>query len=479
MFFINRCFKKSLLKASKWFNTCFIGYYLLFQVGQAFGEEYVELSERWKLSYGGILRGNFRTATDNFYINNIPNQNINNQASSVAAYSTDYLSARFGLELKNVGSMHTRVDYLWQNPIQYNLYPNKFTQRKVLLRDLYLEIPFKSQGYSIWIGKRTFEYDSIYLFQASNPFDQIELQGFGFETNVFQASLSLNKETVFTTGKDQNGNQLIDNHGKPALYSDDDYILTAYLSGRFLLAEGKIFQPILTLRAYQSYSNGNPPGVIKDKVTLGSSFIAGGIFSRPMSDGLKGTTTIWFESLPVDKVAIPDNNISTGSYYGEGRVPINYPQNTIGFADSSEYFFNRNGGLLSGIVILNNTYPSALPVLQVSDNGNALAPDGTSTSRTTNRISLDLQPVFYFTHNFQFGIDTNFNYVSKKLIANDANSFVITPILKYAFDGELKTNKYFFTSISYGVYDWKVKVLPNGSRTDKLFAAQTGFNFNF
>ena len=479
MFFINHCFKKNILRASLRLKTCLLSSYLLFQAGQVFSDESIELSDRWKLNYGGILRGNFRTATDNFYINNIPNQNLDNQASSAAAYSNDFLSARLGLELKNVGSIHTRIDYLSQIPVEYNLYPKDYTQQMVLLRDLYLKIPFEIQGFTVWLGRRTFEYDDIYLFQKSNPFNQINLQGFGFETDVFQASLSLNKETVYTTGEDQNGNQILDNSGKPALYSDIDYVITAYLSGRFLLSEGKVFQPILTLRAYQSNSSGNPPGVTKDKVALGSSFIAGGIFSRPMSDGLKGTTTIWFESLPADKAATPDNNTSTGSYYGEGRIPPNYPQNTIGFTDSSEYFFNRIGGLLSGIVILNNTYASALPVLTVSNNGNSLVPDGNSTSRTTNRVSLDIQPVFYFTHNLQFGIDTNYNYVSKKLISNDANSFVLTPILKYAFDGELKTNKYIFTSVSYGFYDWKVKVLPDGSRTDKLFTTQTGINFSF
>lgn len=479
MFFINHCFKKSLLKALKRLNIYFIGSYLFFQTSQVLAEESIELSERLRLNYGGILRGNLRTATDSFYINNIPDQNLDNQASSAAAYSSDYLSVRLGLELKNVGSFYTKVDYLWQKPTQYDLYPKNYIQKEFLLRDLYLKIPFESQGFSVWVGKRTFEYDNIYLFQKSNPFDQIDLQGFGFETDVFQASLSLNKETVFTTGKDQNGNQILDSDGKAALFSDDDYILTGYFSGRFLLAEGKIFQPILTLRAYQSFSNKNPPGVIKDKITVNSSFIVGGIFSRPMSNGLKGTTTLWFESLPADKDAKPDNNTSSRPYYGEGRISPNYPQNTIGFADSSEYFFNQFGGLLSGIVILNNTYASALPVLRVSDDGNSLVPDGNSTSRTTNRVSLGLQPVFYFNHNFQLGVDINFNYVSKKLIANDANSFVLTPIFKYAFDGQLKTNKYIFTSISYGIYDWKVKTLPDGTNTDKLFTTQTGINFSF
>lgn len=460
-------------------KTCLIASSFFFQAGAVFGEEHIDLSQSWKLNYGGVLRGNLRTATDQFFINNIPKQNLDNQASSAAAYSTDYFSARFGLELKDIGSVHTRIDYLWQNSIKYNLYVDNDSQQQFLLRDLYIKIPFESQGFSIWFGKRTFEYDDIYLFQQSNPFDQIDLQGIGFETDVFQASLSLNKGTVFTTGEDQNGKQILDHNGKPALYPDDDYIMTAYLSGRFLLSEGKIFQPILTLRAYKSYSNGNPSGVIKNNVKEGSSFIVGGIFSRPMSDGLKGNTTIWFESLPADKEATPDNNTSTGSYYGEGRIPSNYPQNTIGFADSSEYFLNRMIGFLSGIVILNNTYASFLPVLEISSDRNSLVPDGNNTARITNRFSLALQPVFYFTYHLQFGLDTNFNYVSKKLIANDANSFVITPILKYAFDGELKSNKYIFTSISYGIYDWKVKVLPDGSRTDQLLTTQTGFYFNF
>ena len=71
---------------SKQLNTYFIGFYLLFQAGQSFAEESIELSERWKLDYGGVLRGNLRAATDNFSLNNGPNQNVDNQASSAAAY---------------------------------------------------------------------------------------------------------------------------------------------------------------------------------------------------------------------------------------------------------------------------------------------------------------------------------------------------------------------------------------------------------
>ena len=167
------------------------------------------------------------------------------------------------------------------------------------------------------------------------------------------------------------------------------------------------------------------------------------------------------------------------AYYGEGRIPPNYPQNTIGFADSSEYFINKYGGILTGIILLNNTYASDLPLLHISDNGKNLESDGKSTSRTTNRISLGIQPVLYLPNSFQLGLDLNYNYVTKKLLLNDANSYVITPILKYSFDGELKTNKYIFMSVSYGVYDWKIKTFSDGSQTDTLLTTQTGIQFVF
>lgn len=450
---------------------------MLTHTNHAFSDENINISDRYKLNYGLTLRGNLRTATNNFYINNIPNQNLDNQTSSATAYSTDFFSAKLGFEIKDLGSFHSRLDYLWQNTFKYNLYINNYNTNEFLLRDFFLKIPFQQNEFSLWIGKRTIEFENIYLFQMANPFDQVDLQGIGIESNIFQAAISINKSTVFTTGKDSNGNIILDNSNNPILYPEKDYIFTAFLAGKFLLAEGKIFQPILTLRAYESISNGDKEGVIKNKVTRDSAFIVGGIFYRPLSENLKGTTTIWFESLPESR---PQNNLNTLSpYYGEGRIPSKYSKNTIGIADSSEYLINNFFGLLSGIVILNNTYASNLNLLRISDDKNSLVPDQNTSVKTTNRISIDLQPVFYLSSNFHLGIDTNFNYVSKKLIANDANSFIISPILKYVFDEKLKTNKYFFISMSYGVYDWNVKILPNGSHTNKLFTTQTGINLSF
>ena len=318
--------------------------FLVTQFSSANADESFELSERWKLLYGGVLKGNFRTAGENLQIKNIPNQNLDNQASSSAAFNTDDISLRLGLDLKNTFTLYTRVDYNWQKKFRYDLYPKSYTEREFQLRDLYLNIPLDNNNEnSIWLGRRTFEFDNIYLFQVSNPFDQIELQGIGFESKVFQVSFSVNKESVYTTAKDNNGIQINDSNGKASLFQNDDWVGTAFLSGKFLLSEGKIFQPIVSLRAYQSFPRSSPEGVNKDKVTFSSSLIVGGIFSRPLSNGLKGTTTVWFTSLPADKDAKPESTTIKSAYYGEGRIPPNYPQNTIGFADSSEYFINKYG----------------------------------------------------------------------------------------------------------------------------------------
>ena len=442
-------------------------------------DESFEISDRWSLMYGGVLKGSFRTAGENFQNNNIPDQNLDNQASSAAAFNPDELSLRLGLNLKDTAFLHTRVDYSWQKIYHYDLFSNSYKNRQLQLKDLYIQIPFETYGILFWFGRRTFEFDNIYLFQESNPFDQVKLQGLGFETKVFQISASINKENVYTTAKDDNRNIILDTNGKPSLFANDDWIATLFFSGKFLLSEGKIFQPILSLRVFQSFQTPSPPGVNKDKITFSSSFIVGGIFSRPLSDGLKGTTTLWFASLPADKTAQPEMNTQQTSYYGEGRIPPNYPQNVIGIADSSEFYINKYGGILSGIVILNNTYASNLPLLHISDDGKSLQSDGQSTSRVTNKISVDIQPVLYLPNKFQFGLDLNYNYVTKKLLSNDANSYVITPILKFSFDGELKTNKYIFTSISYGVYDWKIKTFSDGSQTDTLITSQTGVQFLF
>ncbi|KAB8028057.1 hypothetical protein [Fluviispira multicolorata] len=481
MYFVIKCFQKGLFSLNK---SIGIGIFIFINVINTYkigAEEKYVISNSWEMGLGLKLKGNLRTAGNTFELSNEPNQNSENQASSSSAFSPNLISGKFSIDFVDWVSLKLRMDYYWDKQVIYNLFPKYYEENTVHVRDLYLLFPNLAKTSSFWLGRRTYEFDNIYLFQIENPFNQIELQGLGFENEVFQASVSLNKETVFTTAKDQSGNQILDSSGKAKLFSEDDYVFTAFFSGKFLLSEGKIFQPILSLRYYQEFADKNvsSDGSKKDTVANSSSFIVGGIFLRPLTDGIKGHTSVWFQSLPADKAAQPNNNTGSSSYIGQGRIPPNYPQNTIGILDSSEFYFTPYGGILTAFILTNNTYASELPVLRVADDKKSLESDGRRMSRSTNRLSVDIQPVYFFTRNWQMGLDISFVYASQKLIATDANSFVVTPILKYSFDEKLSTNKYFFVSCSYGFYDWKIKTLQDETQTDILFTTQSGINITF
>lgn len=126
----------------------------MLQPNQAFADEVLNLTEQIKLSYGGSFRGSLKTGTEDFSVKDAPDQSLPNQATSAAAYSTDYFSARLGLKLSDMVWFKSRVDYLWQTPIQYNLYPNKFSRRHILLRDLYLQIPLETKKFFILDWKK-------------------------------------------------------------------------------------------------------------------------------------------------------------------------------------------------------------------------------------------------------------------------------------------------------------------------------------
>ena len=82
MFFINYRILKRILRVPKKHKNCFLTFYLLMQVFPAFSEENIKLSDSWALQYGGVVNGNFRTAGENFQINQIPSQKVENQTTS-------------------------------------------------------------------------------------------------------------------------------------------------------------------------------------------------------------------------------------------------------------------------------------------------------------------------------------------------------------------------------------------------------------
>lgn len=434
-----------------------------------------DIHATWELG----LQSSLKTAGADFEVKNGPYQNLDNQPTSSSAYSTDFISAKVGVFLKDRISLHVRADYALQIPIQLGLYPIDQTPRILILKDLYLKIPMPHSYPLIWIGRRTFEFEPIALFQTPNPFDQLNLQGGGIEFENFQVSASINQANVSTIATDQSQKFVLNTNGNPTLYQRNEYIGSIFVSGSFMLSEGKSFQPIVVLRYYSGNSSSpSMNGVQEYSVNHASSFIIGGIFSRPPSNGMSGNTTLWFDSLPSDK-SIDLNSISTNRKFdGVGRIPIIYPRNTLGISDSSEFQFNRYGGLLTALVVTNNTYSMALPILHPASDNMSLIPDGNLTSIHSNKVSVGAQPIFFLTESIHTGIDFNYAYVTPKLFANDANTLIMTPLIQYTFDKKLMSKQYAFVSASYGFYDWKIKTYSNGSQTDKLFSMQAGVNFD-
>ena len=466
----NRTF---LFKNNFLINQCFT-FLSLCLLSHAAAQNKIALNDKLDISYGLDFKGNTTSGVNSMFKGGDVDHHLDNQATSGEAYKANFLSARLGLNLKNVGELQTRFDYYWTTSSNYSLFLNSYSKRRLLLRDFYVKIHLLSPDYSIWAGKRTFEFDDISAFQIANPFNQIGLIGVGIDSSVFQIAVAVNKETVLSKGKDLSGNYILDANGTNILYSNDDYLATLFMSGRFILSEGKIFQPIFSLRYYRSYQKDNIANVKKELIYSTSSMIIGGVYLRPLNNGVKGTTTIWFSTYPYNGY---DN--SNAKYLGENRVSLNYPQNIIGFSDSSEFMFTKKFGLITGIIILNNTYSKDLAVLKITDDKSRLSPNGTETSRNTNRVGIVLQPLVFLTENIYFGLDTNLNYVSKKLIETDANSFIVTPLIKYVFDSHLQSKNYFYLSLNYGLYDWNIKELPDDRKTRVLLTTQTGVSFNF
>ena len=152
---------------------------------------------------------------------------------------------------------------------------------------------------------------------------------------------------------------------------------------------------------------------------------------------------------------------------------------TIGIIDSSEFYFLNESALFTAIYLANNTYSSDIPVLKPSSNLSSLVPDGNHTSNSNNQLSIGVEPLFFIGKNLIAGVDLNLNMISEKHFDTDSNSIILSPLLKWAFDEKLNSDRYLFMSLSYGYYDWKVKKLSNGSQTNNLVTLVIGGQLNF
>ena len=464
---------------------CFYGLFLIF-TESLYAQESVHLSDNltiegeFSASQGIYLEGN------PFDVKNNSQQFNSNFSSNELAQNAKYFHLGTDLDYKGLGSFVVSLDYLWNKPLNFSLYERSIVQNRLLIKDLYVDSSIYFKNYSYWGGIRTFEFEPLTLLNVSNPFDQVSLQGGGIEGKSVQFSVSLNKGSVNSiASKTITSNNssiplsyiLKDSNGVPILYPINEYILSAFLSGRLLLKEGRLFEPIF---AFRYYFGGNSkedlgPNAKIYKVKPVSALIVGGVFSRPISYGISGTTTVWFSSLPSNEFW-DVNSISSDetNFQGFGRENSYTPRNTIGIMDSSEFYLIKNSGLLSAFYLTNNIYSDDFPVLSIAPDKSRLESTSSDKSDSNYKYSVALEPLFFLDKNFIIGASFQLNYVNKKLFQDDANAVLFSPVIKWVFDEKLNSKQYVFLSTTIGRYDWKIIQNTNGPNTDFIFSIQTG-----
>ena len=203
--------------------------------------------------------------------------------------------------------------------------------------------------------------------------------------------------------------------------------------------------------------------------------MVGSVFSRPISYGISGTTTVWFSSLPSNEFW-DVNSISSDetNFQGFSRENSFTPRNTIGIMDSSVFYLIKNSGLLSAFYLTNNIYSDDFPVLSIAPDKSKLESTSSDKSDSNYKYSVALEPLFFLDKNFIIGASFQLNYVTKKLFQNDANAVLFSPVIKWVYDQKLNSKQYLFLSTTIGRYDWKIIQNTNGPNTDIIFSIQTG-----
>jgi hypothetical protein len=467
---------------------CLIFFTCLFSF-KALAFEEKSISDDLSVTAGLKIENGIQFSGKNFETKNTPSQGSDAYPTSIMAHFPKYLSLFGILKSNKYGVINYKLDYYFNRYLDLSLYQKSTSIQKVLLRDLYFSTGILDENYHIWLGIRTFEFSPITLFGMPNPLNQVELQGIGIYSDKLQFSVSFNQGFVKTIGTSNKivpisnniqENLLTDNNNIK-YFSVTENIISLFLSGKILLAEGRLFQPVFSFRYYMGGKSKEPQLVNQNiyRAKASSALILGGVFSRPILEGVAGETTVWFSSLPSDEPVSNDNLPINNLYGGMGRVRENTPMNTIGITDSSEFYFSQEFGVLTGIYLVNNVYQSNLPVLKVSGDGSALNPDEYKKSRENNKINIAIEPSVFASKNLILGSDINMNYVSEKLFMTDTNFLLFSPFLKWVFDNKLNSSKYAFTSITYGLYDWKINKLSDNSNTNELFSVQVGVKNEF
>lgn len=333
------------------------------------------------------------------------------------------------------------------------------------VRDLYYSMQF-GKGNQIWAGARTLEWEDIRIFDYLNYFN-VNAHGVGVKLGDTQVVASFAREKIA-------GSKLtiLDESGQPVMLPDEPGTngepstsqggftatrrnTTLLVRHELSLSSNMSLKPMLKIDHYGAVpEDKSKAGQTREAIKGATGYSVGGVLSRWDKDFWENTH-LWIGVKPVDTLGKESGN---DMEYGIG--------------DSASFDFGTFG-VVTGVWAQQEKYKTARQVYKIENE--KLVEDGTTTSDSTSKLSLAAQPMYYVTDHFHAGVDLSGATKTKKLSKDDYNCLLVTPLIRYAANKNPMGTPQIYTSVTYGMYDWKAKTTPQGEATRRLVTAQTGF----
>ena len=393
--------------------------------------------------------------------------------TSRAGRDPNYVALILGRQFENGMKVRAKLDIDNGTVVHESNTWGDPTKNIIRVRDMYLDLPIAGTEARIWAGSRLFEYEDLRLFDVSNPFDTNGF-GAGYENSGFQVYASFVKSQREQITLNAAGTE-IPNANAKANTKD----VSAVLRYEVALTEGMSVKPMLKFTR-----NGGAPQDKSDKATNttkkeikgSNSFIVGGVWSRWDKQGYWGNTVLAVASNPAQGKADANGAVIARESADYFRGDKSGSDTSILVQDTTNLDFGV-GGILTGIYLEQQMFKEDKQVFKVT-NG-AVVKDADKKTKSTTKVSLAVQPVYYVADHFHTAVDVNYAFKSQKVDAGNANALLVTPILRYAMNKNPLGTPQIFTSITYGKYDSKIKKDAKGEAKDSLVTTQTGFEVWF
>lgn len=403
-------------------------------------------------SFNGYWRAQYHTAANPLH--EAPaTQGTSSAPTSRHVYAANFWNISLSKSMDTGAKYVFKVDGDWPAKVNHEAGEHSLLN----VRDLYASLPV-AEGINVWAGAREVLFEDVRIFDIGNPFN---VNAFGVGAGIDKASVLMSFTKTNIPRADANGLPIIRTpatvpSATPTPFTTPGKDLTLLARYELGISDTLSVKPMALLVLH----GGAPEQkVTRAKEVKGSTeFKLGAVISHGTGEN-SGNATLWLQSEPVDK---------TGAVSGSNTL--------IGLNHSSTWDLGA-AGILTGFSMQAWSLKNKAQVYKV-DNG-AIVIDGTNTTTSTMRVSVGVQPVYYVTDKLHAALDLNYAMITKKLRDTDANMTAVTPIVRWAMSKNPVGSPQIYTSMTYGMYDAKVKMQTNGEAKNSLITTQTGMEVWF